>query len=184
MKSAIIMVGASRFGNSKEKTTKRLSNEWKNTERNCEGEDGSKNSQYFSEAMTVLQLVFWGRKKYSKVKVTQSCPNTGVSSLSLLQGIFPTQGLNPGVPHCRQTLYQLSHKGSPRTLEWAAYPFSRGSYAFNTSAPSSLSHYEPAFLFTRKQKQLEQILTYSHHHFYWQPVLCAFILLRPSCGPG
>ena len=38
--------------------------------------------------------------------------NTGVGSLSLLQGIFPTQGLNPGLPHCRQILYQLSHKGS------------------------------------------------------------------------
>ena len=38
--------------------------------------------------------------------------NTGVGSLSLLQGIFPTQGLNQGLPHCRQTLYQLSHKGS------------------------------------------------------------------------
>ena len=31
----------------------------------------------------------------------------------LLQGIFPTQGSNPGLPHCRQILYQLSHKGSP-----------------------------------------------------------------------
>ena len=40
--------------------------------------------------------------------------NTGMSSLSLLQGIFPTQGLNPGLPHRRQILYQLSHKGSPR----------------------------------------------------------------------
>ena len=39
---------------------------------------------------------------------------TGVGSLSLLQGIFPTQGSNPGLPHCRRTLYQLSHKGSPR----------------------------------------------------------------------
>ena len=43
--------------------------------------------------------------------------NTGVGSLSLLQGIVPTQGLNPGLPHCRQILYQLSHKGSPRILE-------------------------------------------------------------------
>ena len=40
--------------------------------------------------------------------------NTGVGSLSLLQGIFPTQGLNPGLPHCRLILYQLSHKGSSR----------------------------------------------------------------------
>ena len=53
--------------------------------------------------------------------------NTGVGSLSLLQGIFPTQGWNPGLPHCRQILYQLSHKKSPRILEWVAYPFYRGS---------------------------------------------------------
>ena len=39
--------------------------------------------------------------------------NTGFGSLSLLQGIFPTQGSNPGLPHCRWILYQLSHKGSP-----------------------------------------------------------------------
>ena len=40
--------------------------------------------------------------------------NTGVGSLSFLQGIFPTQGLNPGLPNCRWILYQLSHKGSPK----------------------------------------------------------------------
>ena len=65
-----------------------------------------------------------------KVKVVQSCPdssqphrqyspwnspgqNIGVSSHSLLQGIFPTQGFNPGLPHCRRIPYQLSHRGSP-----------------------------------------------------------------------
>ena len=54
--------------------------------------------------------------------------NTGVGgSLSFLQGIFPTQGSNPGLSHCRRILCQLSHKGSPRILEWVAYPFSRGS---------------------------------------------------------
>ena len=63
-----------------------------------------------------------------KVKVSRSCRtlqphglyspwnslgrNTGVGSLSLLQGIFPTQGSNPGLLHCRQILHQLSHKGS------------------------------------------------------------------------
>ena len=51
------------------------------------------------------------------------CQNTGVGSLSLLQGIFPTHRLNPGLLHCRWILYQLSHKGSPRMLKWAAYPF-------------------------------------------------------------
>ena len=66
-----------------------------------------------------------------RVEVAQSCPtlcdphglyspwsspgqNTGVGSLSLLQGIFPTQGSNPGLPHCRWILYQLSHKGRPK----------------------------------------------------------------------
>ena len=52
--------------------------------------------------------------------------NTGVGSLSLLQGIFLTQGSKPGLPHCRWFLYQLSHKGSPRMLERVAYPFSSG----------------------------------------------------------
>ena len=47
--------------------------------------------------------------------------NTGVGNLSLLQGIFPTQGLNPGLPYCRQILCQLSHKESTRILVWVAY---------------------------------------------------------------
>ena len=83
---------------------------------------------------------------FPKVKIAQSYPtlcnpmdlyiyspwnspgqNTRVGSLSLLQEIFPTQGSNPGVPHCRWILYQLSHQGSPRILEWVAYPFSDGS---------------------------------------------------------
>ena len=76
-------------------------------------------------------------------KVSQLCPtlcdpmdcsswnspgqNTRVGSLSLLQGIFPTQGWNTSLPHCRWILYQLNHKGSPRILEWVACPFSSGS---------------------------------------------------------
>ena len=38
--------------------------------------------------------------------------NTGVGCHVLLQGIFPTQGSNPGLPHCRQILYHLSHQGN------------------------------------------------------------------------
>ena len=47
--------------------------------------------------------------------------NTGVGSLSLLQGIFPIQGSNPGLLHCRQILYKLSHKGSPSPKFRMAY---------------------------------------------------------------
>ena len=48
-------------------------------------------------------------------------------ALPLPQGIFLTQESNPGLQHCRQILYQLSHKWSPRVLEWVACPFSSGS---------------------------------------------------------
>ena len=63
-----------------------------------------------------LQLINkWKKKK----------KNTGVGCHTLLQEIFPTQGSNAS--HCRQILYHLSHQGSPRSLEWVAIPFSRGS---------------------------------------------------------
>ena len=67
----------------------------------------------------------------SESEVAQSCPtlcdpmdtrllrpwdflgkSTGVGCHFLLQRIFPTQGSNPGLPHCRQMLYRLSHQGS------------------------------------------------------------------------
>ena len=69
----------------------------------------------------------WQHWKW-KMTVAQSCltlsdpmdspwnapgQNTGEGDPSLLQGILPTQGLNPGLPHCRWILYQLSHQGSP-----------------------------------------------------------------------
>ena len=48
--------------------------------------------------------------------------NTEVCSLSLLQGFFPTQESNPGLPHCRRILYQLSYQGSPKELvKYLAY---------------------------------------------------------------
>ena len=98
--------------------------------------------QLLTSIPTILSVK--SKAPFMKVKVVQSCPtlqphrlhspwnspgqNTGVGSLSVLQGIFPTQGLNPGLLHCRQILYQLSHEGSPRIPEWVAFPFSRGSF--------------------------------------------------------
>ena len=70
----------------------------------------------------VMSDSLWPHGLYSPLN--SSGQNTWVGGLSLLQGIFPTKGLNPGLPHCRQILYQLSHKGSPRILGWVAYPFS------------------------------------------------------------
>ena len=64
----------------------------------------------------------WPRGLYSQWN--SPVQNTGVGTLSLLQGIFSTQGSNSGLPHCRRILYQPSDQGSPRILEWVAYPFS------------------------------------------------------------
>ena len=68
--------------------------------------------------------------------------NTGVGSLSLLQGIFPTQGLNPGLLHCRRILYQLSHQGSPKFIYIPLINFPGGSdgkaSAYNAGDPGSI----------------------------------------------
>ena len=70
--------------------------------------------QLFATPRTIQSMDFSGQ-------------NTGVDSLSLLQGILPSQGSNLGLPLCRRILYQLSHKGSPRILKCVAYLFSSGS---------------------------------------------------------
>ena len=60
----------------------------------------------------------------SSVRGNSPGKNTGMSCHALLQGNFPIPGSNPGLPHCRQILYHVSPQGSPRILEWLAYPFS------------------------------------------------------------
>ena len=73
----------------------------------------------FSESHSVVSYSLWPHGLYSPWNSPSH--NTGVGSLSLLQGIFPTQGLNPGLLHCRWILYQLSHKGSLGYLGYSAY---------------------------------------------------------------
>ena len=64
---------------------------------------------------------FWGENTgVGCPALLQACP-------ALFQGIFPTKGSNPGLPHCRGILYHLSYLGNPRIMEWVAYPFSGGS---------------------------------------------------------
>ena len=67
--------------------------------------------------------------------------NTGVSCHALLQGILPTQGLNPGLPHCRQILYHLSHQRSP-IWYFSSANFSR-SVVSNSLRPHELQHARP-----------------------------------------
>ena len=55
--------------------------------------------------------------------------------LSLLQGIFPTQGSDPGLLNCRLILYQLNHQGGPRNTAWHIFPI-----------PRTLAHHTPMFM--------------------------------------
>ena len=80
----------------------------------------------------MISGLFWYTNQCVCMLVSQSCPtlcdprllcpwnspggNTGVGCHSLLQGIFPIQGSNSVLLHCRQILYHLSHKGSPRVV--------------------------------------------------------------------
>ena len=62
--------------------------------------------------ITQLCLMLWDPMDYTVHGILQARILEWVA-FSLLQGIFPTQGSNPGLPHCRWIVYQLSHKGSP-----------------------------------------------------------------------
>ena len=100
--------------------------------------------------------------------VTQSCPTlcdltdcspsgssvhggspgkkTGVACHSLLQGIFPIQGSNSGLQRCRWILYHLNQQGSPRILEWVAYPFSPPDLGVEPGSPTVQADSLPAEL--------------------------------------
>ena len=68
-----------------------------------------------NERCSVVSDSLWPHGLYSQWNSPGQ--NTGVGSLSLLQGIFPTQGSNTGLRHCKWILYQLSHQGTSRILE-------------------------------------------------------------------
>ena len=95
--------------------------------------------------------------------------NTGVGCHALLQGIFPTQGLSPSLPHCRQILCWLSHQGSPRILEWGSLSLLREIFPIQklnqgllhcTQILYQLSYQAPniwvSWLYSSQKKYLEQ----------------------------
>ena len=84
-------------------------------------------SERESESCSVTSNSLWPHGLYSPWNSPGQNTRVRVGSRSFLQGIVPTQGSNPGLPHCRWILYQLNHQGSPRILEWVAYPFTSGS---------------------------------------------------------
>jgi len=89
----------------------RIKDEWKN---NYTWQKIQNDNESESESCSVLSDCLWPQELYSPWNSPGQ--NTGVGSFSFLQGIFPTQGLNPDLWRCRQILYQLSHKGSPKMI--------------------------------------------------------------------
>ena len=131
------------------------------------------------------------------VLVTQSCPtlcdpkdpsgssdhsagkNTGVGCHSLLQGIFPTQGLNPGGLHCRQILCHLNHQGSPNYI---SVQFSSVAQCqtlcdpMNHSTPGLPVHHQlPG---SPRLMSIESVMPSSHL------ILCRPLLLLPPIPPS
>ena len=80
--------------------------------------------------------------------------NTGVDCHALLQGIFPTQGSNAGLLHCRQILYHLSHRRNPLYQQSLHFPHLHG-ILFFSSASFSLTR-------VKKHKSLIQVLGFSY----------------------
>ena len=118
--------------------------------------------------------------------------NTGVGSLSLLQRIFSTQGSNPGLPYFRQILYQLSHKGSPRILEWLAYPFSsRSSRPRNWTGVSCIAGFFTSWAFKKIQDKAVYMHTHGHScahecthtHTYTQAALLTVGTINQPSSP-
>ena len=96
--------------------------------------------------------------------------NTGVDSLSLLQGIFPTQGLNPGHLHYRQILYQLSYQGSPLidlfSPELNVNSTERGNITRSQSCLKILSSF-----FLPKCQSRDVAVVSRHWLLFWSPFL-------------
>ena len=79
------------------------------------GEDPLKKEMATQSSILAWEIPWRGACSPPSYSVHGDSPgkNTGVGCHALLQGIFPTQGLNPGILHCRGILYHLSHQGSP-----------------------------------------------------------------------
>ena len=86
--------------------------------------------------------------------------NTGVGCHALLQGIFPTQGSNLGLPHCRQILYCPSHWGSPVSEQIKSSCFKQPGLVELLDKIQEIfleTQWDPSWLFLKKKKKRERM---------------------------
>ena len=105
-----------------------------------------------------------------------------MGSHSFIQGIFPTQGLNSGLLHCRQILYQLSYVGWALTTQFSSIQFSR-SVVSDSLRPHELQHARPPYPSPSpgvhsKLMCIESVMPSSHL------ILCHPLLLLPPIPPS
>src|SRR5574341_498781 len=107
--------------------------------------------------------------------------NTGVGSLSLFQGLFPTQGLNPGLPHCSRIFYQLSHKGSPNKSTSCIVLFSCSVVSDSATLWTAACQASLSFIVSWSLLRLmsSELVMPSNHL-----VLCHTLLFLPSTFPN
>ena len=100
--------------------------------------------------------------------------NTGVSSHSLLQGIFPTQGSNPGLPHCGQILYHLSHQGSIVLCKKRSHCNKKPRHRSKGVAPAHCNQRKPVSSNEdplQPKKRKTSLLKNANHHLSLQQVM-------------
>ena len=134
-----------------------------------------------SESHSVMSYSVRSHGLYSPWNSPGQC--TGVGSLSLLQGIFPTQGLNPGLLHCRQILYQRSHKGSPILIHYyylnpqleLVLLFMLYSDVSCDKYGSHIHHYKPYRIVQVETIHTlnthKHVHTYMHKHYAWPELI-------------
>ena len=133
-----------------------------------------------------LDIIVMFSENYVKVLVIQSCPtlqshglsltrllcprnspgkNTKVDCHVLLQGIFPTQGLNPGLLYFKQILYSLSHQGSRDSSQWSGHSFQESHVTY--SLEFHLGNYYCALLYVQNF-DFNKILNVYLHTLMWE----------------
>ena len=135
-----------------------------------------------SESRSVLFDSFQPHGLYIYSPWNSPGQNTGVGSLSLLHGIFPTQGSKPGLLHSGWILYQLSHKGSPSVVKPLTKNHSMSVWLQN-SLPKLLRRPPPtAPYFTEKKRKKQRCELFLLHLeiFFSSSEKQAFLLL---CAP-
>ena len=141
-------------------------------------------------AATKTQCISEGKGR--EVKVGRSCSTLcnpmDIQSMEFSAPEYRSEGPNPGLPHYRQSLYQLSHKGSPRILELVPFPFSsESSRSRNGPGSPALQVDSLVQKWTNIFKKLICLFIFYYYFFSFPnffSIKVGFIAVVPGLSPG